>query len=76
MLNYINPTFPIFGLTISWYAICILIGVVIAVWLGIKEGRKLGISSDFVYIGLAIILPSAIIGARLWYVIFNASDFN
>ena len=44
--------------------------------LGLKEGRRLGVSSDSIYIGLAIILPSAIIGARLWYVIFNASDFN
>ena len=76
MFNYINPTFPLFGLNISWYAVCILIGVIIAVYLGLREARKIGISSDSIYIGLAIILPSAIIGARLWYVIFNADDFK
>ena len=46
MFNYINPTFPLFGLNISWYAVCILIGVIIAVILGLKEGRRLGVSSD------------------------------
>ncbi len=76
MFEYIQPTFSLFGLNISWYAVCILIGVIIAVYLGLREGRKLGISSDSIYIGLAIILPLAIVGARLWYVIFNASDFK
>lgn len=68
---WINPSFSLFGLEITWYAIFILIGVIIAVWAGIREGKKLGIASDEVYWGVIIVLPCAIIGARLWYILFN-----
>lgn len=75
-LFWIDPTFNIGKLTIAWYAVFILIGVIIAVILGVKEGRKLGIPSDVVYTGVIIVLPISIIGARLWYVLFNLSSFS
>ncbi len=53
------------------YGICIVTGIILAVYMGTKEGRKLGIYSDFVYYGVIIIVPLSIIGARLWYVLFN-----
>lgn len=69
-----HPTyFP--GTSIHLYAICILIGVAIALWLGLREAKKLGVASDDIYLGLLIILPLSIIGARLWYVIFNVNQF-
>ena len=74
MFNYIESSFKIFDLTITWYAVCILIGVLLAVGMGIHEGKKLGICSDDIYYGVIFILPCAIIGARLWYVLFNLSD--
>lgn len=64
----------IFG--IQLYAICILIGIIIAVVAGIKEGKKLGLWTDFVLYGVLICVPLAIIGARLWYVLFNLSQFS
>ncbi len=76
MFNYINPSFNIFGLEIHWYAICILVGVIIAVWAGIKEGRKIGLSSDFIYTGVVIVLPCAILGARLWWDLFNIDKIH
>ena len=60
---------------IHLYAICILIGVAIALWLGLREAKRLGVASDDIYLGLLIVLPLAIIGARLWYVIFNVDEF-
>jgi phosphatidylglycerol:prolipoprotein diacylglycerol transferase len=71
MFNYIDPSFSIFGLEITWYAVCILIGVILAVVFGITEGKKLGICSDDIYTGVVFILPCSIIGARLWYILFN-----
>ena len=62
----------IFGIRL--YAICIMIGILLAVVMGIKEGKKLGISSDFIYTGVLIIVPLCIIGARLWYVLFNLDE--
>ncbi len=74
--QWIDPTFSIFGLEIAWYAVFILIGVILAVIMGVKEGKRLGIPSDYVYMGVVITLPIAIIGARLWYVLFNISSFD
>ena len=70
-----NPNLEIGGLSIAWYAIFILTGVVLAVWLGINEGKLIGVKKDDIYLGLLIILPIAIIGTRLWYVLFNLDDF-
>jgi len=58
---------------ITWYkySLMILIGIVIATLLGIKEGNKLGIKTDDIIDGLLIIVPISIIGTRLWYVIFE-----
>lgn len=77
MINYINPVAFQFGnMEVRWYAICILIGILLALWHGIKEGKKLGISSDFIYLGLIIILPVSILGARLWWYIFNVDEIS
>ena len=76
MINYINPTFSLFGLEIHWYAVCILIGVVLAVLAGVHEGKKIGIPSDYIYTGVVIVLPCAILGARLWWDIFNAEHIH
>ena len=70
-----DPTY-LFNTPIHLYAICILIGVAIAVWLGLREAKKLGVASDDIYLGVIIVLPLAIIGARLWYVIFNVNEFS
>lgn len=76
MINYITPSFQIFGISIYWYAVCILTGVVVALLAGVREGKKIGIPSDYVYTGIVIVLPCAIIGARLWYVLFNLNQFH
>ncbi len=67
---------PIAFLNIHWYALWIMLGVIMAVVVGVKEGKKLGIYSDFVYTGLLITLPLSILGARLWYVLFNLDSFH
>jgi phosphatidylglycerol:prolipoprotein diacylglycerol transferase len=58
---------------IVWYmySVMIMLGIVVAVTLGIREGKKLGIKSQTIIDGLLIILPISILGTRLWYVIFE-----
>ena len=75
-LEKIAESFRIGNLEIHWYAICILIGVVLAVWLGLREAKRLGIGSDIIYVGVLITVPIAIVGARLWYVLFNLDTFH
>ena len=76
MFLALKPYFSIGNLEIHYYALCILIGVGLALWLGLREARRLGIPSDIIYVGLLICLPLAIVGARLWYVIFNIDRFS
>ena len=76
MINYIEPSFYLFGMEIRWYAICILIGVLIAVIAGVREGKKIGIPSDYIYTGVVIVLPCSILGARLWWDLFNLNQIH
>ncbi len=72
----IKSTFSLFGLDVHWYAICILIGVLIAVWAGVREGKKIGIPSEYIYTGVIIVLPCAILGARIWWDLFNMDSIH
>ena len=61
----------IFNINIYWYSLCILLGVIIAYILILQESKKHNIHkekvSDIVFYTLII----GILGARLYYVIFN-----
>lgn len=72
----INNIFIDFGF-FQWqrYSLMILLGLAIAVLLGIKEGKKLGVSGEQIIDGAIIVVPLSIIGTRLWYVAFEWSRF-
>lgn len=63
--------FEIFGLPIYWYAIIIVSGILIAVWLSSREAVRVGLKADDVGDLVLIGLPIAIIGARLYFVLFD-----
>lgn len=71
-LGAIDPIAFQFGpLRVAWYGIIIVFGMFVAVWLSIKEGEKRGIEEDFI-VDLAFrIIPAGLIGARLYYVLFE-----
>lgn len=58
-------------ITIYWYSIFILLALIIGVFLVIKEGKKHNISTDLIVDLAFYLVPIAIIGARIYYVIFN-----
>ena len=67
----IDPVaFSIFGIKIYWYALIIVFGVILGTQFAKKEFVRRGFEEDFIYDILFVVLPSGIIGARLWYVIF------
>lgn len=61
---------------IPLYGFFIMLGVAMALGLGLNEGKKIGIKSNDIIDGLIIILPLAILGARIWYVIFEWHRFS
>lgn len=58
--------FPIY-----WYGVIIATGVLLALWLATREGRRLGLPKDTFVDLLMWAVPIAIISARLYYVIFE-----
>ena len=62
--------------SIRWYAICIVLGLLLAVILSMKEAPRKGIESDDIIDFILIAFPVAIIGARLYYVIFQWSYYR
>ena len=67
-----NPEiFSIGDLSIRWYSVLILFGMIIAVRLAERESKKFKFEKDFVFDIAFWIIVFGIIGARLYYVIFN-----
>ncbi|OPJ56848.1 prolipoprotein diacylglyceryl transferase [Alkalithermobacter paradoxus] len=67
-----NPVaFSILGVDIRWYGILISTGIILGILLAVKQGRKLDINEDKLIDLYLIAVPSAIVGARIYYVIFN-----
>ena len=72
-----NPVaFSIFGLEFKYYSIFILVGIIIS-WILIKaEARKFTINGDFVTNLLFWTILMGIIGARVYYVLFNWNYYS
>lgn len=68
--------FSIGGIEIRWYSVLIALGVFIAYLLANKQAKKLGFSKDFVFDLCFYVVLFGIIGARLYYVIFNFADYR
>jgi len=67
-----NPIFLEIGpVQIYWYSIFILIAFVIGGLLAFKEAKKFNISSEFMTNMAFYLIPLVLIGARLYYVLFN-----
>lgn len=73
----IDPIAFSFGpIVVRWYGILIAGAVLIGTVLAMRESEKQGIDPDKFLNVIIISLPCAIIGARLYYVIFNWDYFS
>ena len=67
-----NSTIIDFGfISIKWYSVLILISILIGMFLIEKEANKFNIDKDLLYNLIFGVIISGIIGARIYYVIFN-----
>lgn len=67
--------FQLGPITIYWYAVFIMSGVALGLFLAIREGKRVGISPEFFYDLVTYGLPISIICARLYYVLFNLNYY-
>ena len=67
--------FSVFGVSITWYGLLITTGMVLAFFYCMMRAKQEGVKSDDI-IDLAIVtIILAILGARLYYVIFEFDSF-
>lgn len=67
--------FTIFGLDIMWYGILIACGILMAILVSSKEARRLDYQEGQVTDICLFAIPLGIVGARLYYVVFNWSQY-
>lgn len=63
--------FNIFGFNVYYYSLCILLGVIVAYILITREGKKQGLSKEFTSDLIFYTLIIGILGARVYYCVFN-----
>ena len=65
-----------FGLYIAWYGVIIAIGIIVAAILVYNLARRTGQNADnYIDITIAVVI-AAIIGARIYYVVFKWADYK
>lgn len=71
-----SASFTLFGRTFYWYGVIIAVGFILAMLYCARHCRRCGIGPDTLYDFLIWMIPIAIIGARLYYVIFQWGDYR
>ena len=69
-------SFSIFGLDIALYGVVVAIGMLAGVLLACKTCKHRNIKTDDIFVLALYCLPLAVIGARLYYVIFSGYSYT
>lgn len=62
-------------ITIYWYSVLIVVSIVLGVFFSSKQAEKNGVGKDFLSNLIFYLIPVGIVGARIYYVIFNFDVF-
>ncbi len=63
--------FTVFGFKIYFYGVIIALGFILGIVCCTRICARFGIKEDDMYDTILVIIPTAIIGARLYYVLFE-----
>ncbi|WP_136607638.1 prolipoprotein diacylglyceryl transferase [Paenibacillus dokdonensis] len=73
----LNPiAFSIGSLSVHWYGLILGFGALAGLMVAIREGKRFGINPEFFMDMLLLGVPSAIIGARIYFVAFKWDDYK
>lgn len=70
------PYFELFGLKIHWYGVIIAFGFILAVAYTLHRKKEFGLTEDNLIDMLLFAVPASLIGARLYYVVFNFEQYR
>lgn len=72
-----NPIFLDLGfIQIYWYSIMILLGIILGGFIILKESKRFKIEQDFMLNLFFYTIPIAIIGARIYFVLFHLDYYS
>lgn len=63
-------------INIYWYSVLIVLSIIIGMYFSLKEADKNGLGRAFLYDLIFYLIPIGIIGARLYFVVFNFELFK
>lgn len=76
MFGFYDSYFLFFGLEVTYYGFIIALAMALAVFVACLNGKYRGLKTDDLVICACYVLPLAIIGARLYYVIFSGDHYS
>lgn len=68
--------FELFGRAIYWYGILISVGVLLAIYVAMRNAKVFGVPSETIVDLALYLIPLAILGTRLYYVIFAWDQYR
>ena len=74
-MNIDRVAFTIFGKDIYWYGVLMAVGIIVAVLLAYKETKRKGLKEDTIFDMCLIVIPMGVVGARLYYVLFELEHY-
>ena len=69
MIDPVAFTIPGVNISVHWYGIIMMVGILLGTWIAAREVRRWGGNPDHVWDGLTWAMPAGVVGARLWYVV-------
>lgn len=75
MIEVSRTAVKLFGLNVHWYGVLIALGIALAVGLASLREERLGVPKDTALDLALLCIPAAILGARLYFVIFSWEQF-
>lgn len=76
LLGQIDPiAFQLGPIQVAWYGLIIGLAMLLAVFLTVKEAKRLGLDEDLIVDLAFYVIPAGIIGARLYYVLFELENY-
>ena len=78
MRSYTPPAngFEIFGIEVKFYGLIMALSMFLGVMLACRLAKKRGVKSDDIYLLALIVLPCAVVGARLYYCFFYEYNYT
>ncbi|NBI08559.1 prolipoprotein diacylglyceryl transferase [Colidextribacter sp. OB.20] len=75
-LNRVAFTIPVLDRPVYWYGVIITCGLILAVYLCTRWGKRFGISEDNIIDMMLFAVPAALVAVRVYYVVFNLDIYR